>query len=31
MFQNVGRDGLLSEAGVCDEVIEKEINSLISV
>ena len=31
MFQNVGRDGLLSEAGLCDEVIEKEINSLISV
>ncbi len=31
MFQNVGRDGLLSEAGLCDEVIEKEIESLISL
>ena len=31
MFQNVGRDGLLSEAGLSNVEIEKEINSLISV
>lgn len=31
MFQNAGRDGLLCEAGLSDEVIGKEINSLLFV